>query len=95
MDVAMPELDGLAATRQIVSELPDQVIIVVSRGDDEAIGLASLRAGAAGYLPKDLDVGALPRAVEGAVNGKAASSRRLGMRLVERLRGLTRRHCTP
>jgi hypothetical protein len=40
-------------------------------------------------------VGALPRAVEGAVNGKAASSGRRGMRLFERLRGLTRRHCTP
>jgi NarL family two-component system response regulator LiaR len=91
MDVALPDLDGLDATRQIVSELPDQVVIVVSRGDDDTIGLASLRAGAAGYLTKDLDVDALPRAVHGAVNGEAAISRRLGMRLVERLRGLTGR----
>lgn len=95
MDVVMPDVDGLSATRHIVSEAPDQVIILVSRGDDEAIGLASLRAGAAGYLSKDLDVDALPRTVAGAVNGEAAISRRLVMRLVERLRGVTGRSYTP
>ena len=91
MDIVMPELDGLAATRQIISAIPRQVIIIVSCGDDEATGLASLWAGAVGFLTKDLDVDALPRAVEGAVNGEAAISRRLSMRLVERLRNVTGR----
>lgn len=91
MDVVMPDVDGLAATRQIVSEIPDQIVILVSCDDDEAIGLASLRAGAVGYLTKDLDVEALPRAVAGAVDGEAAISRRLVMRLVERLRGVSGR----
>jgi NarL family two-component system response regulator LiaR len=91
MDVAMPQLDGLAATRHIVSADPCQVIILVSRGDDEAIGLASLRAGAVGFLTKDLDVEALPRAVDGAVKGEAAISRRLSMRLIEGLHNLTGR----
>jgi NarL family two-component system response regulator LiaR len=91
MDVVMPDVDGLTATRHIVSEMPDQVIILVSSGDDEAIGLASLRAGAVGYLSKDLDVDALPRTVAGAVNGEAAISRRLVMRLLERSRGVTGR----
>jgi NarL family two-component system response regulator LiaR len=95
MDVVMPEVDGLSATRHIVSEAPNQVIILVSRGDDEAIGLASLRAGAAGYLSKDFDLDALPRTVVGAVNGEAAISRRLVMRLVERLRGVTGRSYEP
>jgi two-component system, NarL family, response regulator LiaR len=91
MDIVMPDLDGLAATRHIISAIPRQVIIIVSRGDDEATGLASLWAGAAGFLTKDLDVEALPRAVEGAVKGEAAISRRLSMRLVERLRNVTGR----
>jgi DNA-binding NarL/FixJ family response regulator len=88
MDVVMPELDGVAATRFIVDKVPGQVVILVTHGrDDEALAIASLRAGAAGFLTKDLDVDAIPRAVEGAVRGEAAISRRLGMRLVERLRG--------
>jgi two-component system, NarL family, response regulator LiaR len=91
MDVVMPDLDGLAATRHIVSVNPGQVIILVSRGNDEAVGLASLRAGAVGFLTKDLDVEALPRAIEGAVKGEAAISRRLSMRLIERLQNLTGR----
>jgi DNA-binding NarL/FixJ family response regulator len=95
MDVVMPDVDGLSATRHIVSEAPNQVIILVSRGDDDAIGLASLRAGAAGYISKDLDLDALPRTVAGAVNGEAAISRRLVMRLVERLRGVTGRSYVP
>jgi DNA-binding NarL/FixJ family response regulator len=91
MDVVMPELDGLAATRHIVNEAPGQVIILVSRTDDEATGIASLRAGAVGFLTKDLDVDALPRAIEGAVRGEAVISRRLSMRLIERLRNVTSR----
>jgi NarL family two-component system response regulator LiaR len=89
MDIVMPELDGLAATRHIVDEIPGQVIILVTGGtNDQAMAIASLRAGAAGFLTKNLDVDALPRAVQGAVHGEAAISRRLAMRLVERLRSV-------
>jgi DNA-binding NarL/FixJ family response regulator len=95
MDVVMPDVDGLAATREIVSEIPDQIVILVSCDDDEAIGLAGLRAGAVGYLTKDVDVEALPRTVAGAVDGEAAISRRLVMRLVERLRGVSGRTDAP
>jgi NarL family two-component system response regulator LiaR len=95
MDVVMPGLDGLAATRQIINETPDQVVILVSRSEDEAIGLASLRAGAAGCVSSALGVDALPRTVAGAVDGEAAISRRLVMRLVERLRGAAGRTSQP
>jgi NarL family two-component system response regulator LiaR len=86
MDVVMPELDGIAATRRIVKDNPQQVIIILTTADDDEIGLLGLRAGASGFLAKDVDVDVLPQALRGALNGEAAISRRLGLRLVEQLR---------
>ena len=86
MDVVMPELDGIAATRRIVDALPDQVVVILTSADDREMGLIGLRAGAAGFLTKDVDVDVLPRTLEGALRGEAAISRRLGMQLVEQLR---------
>jgi two-component system, NarL family, response regulator LiaR len=86
MDVVMPELDGIAATRRIVKENPQQVIVILTTADDDEIGLLGLCAGASGFLAKDVDVDVLPKALQGALLGEAAISRRLGMRLVEQLR---------
>jgi two-component system, NarL family, response regulator LiaR len=86
MDVVMPELDGIAATRRIIKEQPDQVIVILTSADDEEMGLLGLRTGASGFLTKDVDIDVLPRALSGVLNGEAAISRRLSMRLVERLR---------
>jgi two-component system, NarL family, response regulator LiaR len=86
MDVVMPELDGIAATRQIIKEAPDQVVVILTSADDDEMGLVGLRAGATGFLTKDLDVDVLPRALQGALSGEAAISRRLAMRLVEHMR---------
>jgi len=86
MDVVMPGLDGIAATRRIIKEIPDQLIVILTSSDEEEMGLLGLRAGAAGFLTKDVDVNVLPRALRGAVEGEAVISRRLGRRLVERLR---------
>ena len=86
MDVVMPELDGIAATRRIVKDHPEQVIVILTSADDDEMGLLGLRAGAAGFLTKDLDVDVLPRALHGVLTGEAAISRKLSMRLVEQLR---------
>ena len=86
MDVVMPELDGIAATRRIVKENPDQVIIILTTADDDDIGLLGLRAGARGFLAKDVDVDILPQAMQGALKGEAAISRKLSLVLVEHFR---------
>jgi NarL family two-component system response regulator LiaR len=87
MDVVMPELDGIVATRRIVKELPDQIVVILTGADDDdEIGLQALRAGATGYLSKDLDIDALPRALEGARMGEAVISRRMTKRLIEHVR---------
>jgi NarL family two-component system response regulator LiaR len=86
MDVVMPELDGIAATRRIVKEIPDQLIVILTTADDDEIGLLGLRAGASGFLAKDVDIDVLPQALQGALSGEAAISRKLSMKLVEQLR---------
>jgi DNA-binding NarL/FixJ family response regulator len=86
MDVVMPGLDGIAATREIVKGLPGQIIVLLTSADEEEMGLLGLRAGAAGFLTKDVDVSEVPRALLSALHGEAVISPKLGMRLVEQLR---------
>jgi two-component system, NarL family, response regulator LiaR len=86
LDVMMPNLDGVAATREIVAENPDQLVILLTHAANDATGLMALRSGAVGYLAKDVDLSALPRALEAALAGQAAISRDLAMRLIEQWR---------
>ena len=88
MDVVMPELDGIIATRQIRKEIPEQLVIVLTGAgeEDQELGLQALRAGASGFLSKDLEIDALPRALEGVRAGEAAISRKMTRTLIERLR---------
>lgn len=86
MDVVMPELDGISATRQIVKDSPEQLVVILTSADEQDMGLVGLRAGACGFLSKDLDVDVLPKALEGAVGGEAVISRQLSMELIRRFR---------
>ena len=88
MDVVMPEVDGVVATRQIRKEIPDQLVIVLTGAGDEdqELGLQALRAGASGFLSKDVEIDALPRALEGVRAGEAAISRKMTRTLIDRLR---------
>jgi DNA-binding NarL/FixJ family response regulator len=86
MDVVMPELDGIAALREIIDQAPDQLVIILTGSKDADLGLIGLRAGAAGHLTKDLEIDSLPRVIAGALAGEAAISRQMTMRLVEHLR---------
>jgi DNA-binding NarL/FixJ family response regulator len=88
MDIVMPGLDGIAATRHIVRDRPERVVVLLASAESDELAIGGLRAGAAGYLRKDVDLEALPRAVLGALNGEAAISRALARRLIEQLRRL-------
>ena len=87
MDVVMPGLDGILATRRILKANPDQLVVALTGGDEDDLGLLALRAGAVGFLAKDADIGALARALEGVRRGEAAVSREMTRRLIERFRG--------
>ncbi len=87
MDYMMPEMDGIEATQRIYEHDPSIRVVLLTGAGDEKLGLRGLRAGAAGYLSKDVELEALPRALRGALEGEAAISRQLAMKLIERYRG--------
>jgi DNA-binding NarL/FixJ family response regulator len=68
MDLRMPELDGVEATRRIRAELPDTEVVVLTTYADEASILEALSAGARGYLTKDAGIAEISRAVLAAAN---------------------------
>jgi two-component system, NarL family, response regulator LiaR len=71
MDLVMPRLDGIEATRRILSERPGtRVIALTSFLDDDKV-LPAVRAGAAGYLLKDAEPGELVRAIRTVNDGEA------------------------
>jgi DNA-binding NarL/FixJ family response regulator len=90
LDVRMPG-NGIAAARQIADELPGTVVVMltVSEADDDL--LDSLRAGAAGYLLKDIQPESLAKALAGVLAGEAALPRSLTARVVAEVRDRTRR----
>jgi DNA-binding NarL/FixJ family response regulator len=71
LDVAMPLLNGIEATRQIKRRLPDTRVLVLSMHADEAYVTQILQAGATGYLLKDSADVDLLQAVEEAANGRS------------------------
>lgn len=86
LDAALPLLDGIEAARAIHERDQDLCIVVLASTADDEQALLSLRAGAVGYLSKEVDPEVLPRILRGALEGEAAISRRLAMKLVEAYR---------
>jgi DNA-binding NarL/FixJ family response regulator len=71
MDLRMPILDGVAATRRLRAEHPGVQVIALTTFDDDADVLAALRAGAIGYLLKDVSGETLFAAVRAAARGES------------------------
>ena len=86
IDVILEDGDGLETAETIARDSPDTRVIVLSAAEDDTKAVRALRAGARGYLRKDIELEALPRAVTGVMAGEAAISRRLTMRIVDELR---------
>jgi len=88
MDLVMPGVDGLAATRVLAAEQPEIRVLILSSGDEDELGLIGVRTGAVGFLPKSTALEVLPRAVEAAARDEAVISRHLTLSLIEELRRL-------
>jgi DNA-binding NarL/FixJ family response regulator len=86
IDVILQNGDGLEVAERIARQASETRVIVLAATDDEEKALRALRAGARGYLRKDIELDALPRAVNGVLAGEAAVSRHLTMRVIDELR---------
>jgi len=83
MDVDMPVMDGLAATQAIKATLPYVTIVMLTVHDADEKLFGAIRAGAQGYLLKDIRATELVEALQGLARGEAAISRRLASRLIQ------------
>ena len=86
MDISMPQMDGVTATRIIVAELGSEVAIVgLTVSDDEEDVAHMLTAGACGYILKDSGPTELVRAIEDAHAGRFPLDRSVAQKMINRL----------
>lgn len=83
MDLAMPDLDGLAATRLLKAELPTIAVVVLTASEDEADLFEAVKSGAQGFLPKDLEAKALFSLLDGVVRGEPALTPALARKVLQ------------
>jgi len=76
MDVSMPVMDGIEATRRIITELPDTKILALSMSSDARSHSDMMRAGARKYLLKDGDIEELTAAIRDAADSGNSQSLR-------------------
>ena len=85
MDVRMPEMDGLQATRAIKAELPSVAVLVVTTYENPDYLFEALKAGAAGYILKDAPKRQVLGSIRRVLDGEAPLNQELAARLIRRL----------
>ncbi len=86
MDVTMPEMDGVEATRLIKERQPEVRIVMLTMHADQDILADAIRAGANGYLVKDCSTDEIASAIETVANGETALSPRLAASMLAEVR---------
>lgn len=71
MDLKMPEMNGVLATRKITNSFPDIYVLILTTYDDDEWIFDAIRSGAAGYLLKDTPPGDLIKSIKGTLEGKS------------------------
>jgi DNA-binding NarL/FixJ family response regulator len=90
MDIAMPDCDGLEATRLIKAELAETRIVMVTVSDDDEDVFEAVKSGAEGYLLKDMSRDDLRRTLDAVAAGEPALSPALAARILDEFARLAR-----
>jgi DNA-binding NarL/FixJ family response regulator len=85
MDVRMPELDGIAATRELIAVAPDSRVVILTTFEDDDYILGALRAGASGFMLKRSSPEELIAAIHTVADGEALLSPSVTRRLIDRV----------
>jgi DNA-binding NarL/FixJ family response regulator len=83
MDIGMPDMNGIEATRQIIASHPDVRVIALSMHSDKRFVGGMLKAGASGYLLKDCAFGELANAIRAVMGGQTYLSPQIAQVVVE------------
>ncbi len=86
MDLNLPDLDGVAATRQIMSELPDVNVVILTVDEDIERLFQAIRAGARGYLVKSIETNELFFQLRGLSRGETRISRAMATHILDEVR---------
>lgn len=87
MDLKMPKLDGVEATRRIVAEHPEIKVLILSTFDADSYVLQALRAGASGYVLKDSQPDAIVTSILAVVSGERVMANAVANRVIDLLTG--------
>ncbi len=93
MDLKMPEMDGVAATRAILTDYPDIKIIAMTSFDEAELVHDVLAAGAIGYLLKNISADELAKAIRDAASGKSTLSPEAARVLIQATRPVKQPAC--
>ncbi|MDP9404673.1 MAG: response regulator transcription factor [Actinomycetota bacterium] len=91
MDVRMPRLDGIEATRRVRSEVPTTKIIMLTVSDEEDDLYEAIKAGANGYLLKEISVEEVAESVRAVMQGQSLLSPSMASKLLNEFNALVKR----
>jgi len=89
MDIELPGEDGVSATQRLTMEMPAITVVMLTVHDDSQSLFKAIKAGAQGYLVKNVRSRELLEQLRGLARGEAAISRRMAARILEEIRGQT------
>jgi DNA-binding NarL/FixJ family response regulator len=87
MDLRMPGMDGVEATRKIAADYPDVRVLVLTTFDVDSYVIQALRAGASGYVLKDSDIEGIARSIMTVMSGERVMATKVANRVLDMLSG--------